>query len=181
MKALLTLLFFLCPMGLVQAYDPLAVEEKSDYVPPKPWQEDPVSVPESYDTDDLQAFTLQGDTDRFDYAIERKSLHTGEDGVTRFVIVINSRQGVSNSSYEGFRCGEREYKVYAYGSGRGLTPSPGGEWQPIPKTSGDYRAVLYDDLICNLLSGQANPPAAVFQAMRSGRKVATPFINSDRE
>ncbi|MEJ2394651.1 MAG: CNP1-like family protein [Candidatus Thiodiazotropha sp.] len=182
MKALYTLILSLGLVAASHAYDPLETDEKIEYTPTDDaWQEAQVTVPEHFDPDDLQSFTLKGSNDRFEYAIERNSLHTDDDGVSRFLVVIRSSQGAVNSSYEGLRCGYREYKVYAYGSGKGLTPLPGSEWQSIPKASSDYRAILYEDLICNLLTGQANPPDAVFQAMRSNQPVTTPFIHSGRE
>jgi hypothetical protein len=177
-KAMLTLLLWLSAVAAVHAYDPLEVEDRIDYAPPDDeLQEEAITLPERYDPNDLQHFSLKGDSDRFTYAIERKSLRTGDDGVSRFIVVIRSNQGAVNSSYEGLRCGHREYKVYAYGSGQGLTPLPGTDWQAIPKDAGGYRTILYEDLICNLQTGQANPPDAVFQAMRHDRLVNAPFIN----
>lgn len=181
MKSLLALFISLCAVSGAHAYDPLADDDKNDYVPPEAWKETLVKAPKQFDPDDLQPFILKGATDRFNYAIERKSLTTSDDGVTRYLLVIRSEQGAVNSSYEGLRCGHREYKVYAYGSGQGLTPLSGSEWQPIPKGASDYRAVLYEDLICNLQTGQANPPNAVFNAMRSKHQVDTPFISSGRD
>jgi hypothetical protein len=178
-KFLIQLLFGFCVIGAVHAYDPLDTEDRTDYVEPdEQWQEDAVTVPEQYDPDDLQPFTIKDASDRFSYAIERKSLVSGNDGVARFLVVIRSRRGAVNSSYEGLRCGHREYKVYAYGSGQGLIPSPDSEWQPIPKSARDYRATLYEDLICNLTTGAPNPSNAVLQAMRGNRRVDAPFVNS---
>jgi hypothetical protein len=182
MKILFTLYCYLLATGIAYAFDPLEENDKIDFVEStEEWQEKVVSIPETYDPEDLQHFTLNGDHDQFTYAIERKSLRTGEDGVTRFVVVIRSKQGAVNSSYEGLRCGHRAYKIYAYGSDQGLTPFTGIDWQTLSKDANDYRATLYEDLICNLLTGQPNPPDSVFQAMREDRTVDTPFINSDRD
>ncbi|MEJ2693154.1 MAG: CNP1-like family protein [Candidatus Thiodiazotropha sp.] len=178
-KSLLQLLLGYCIIGTVHAYDPLDIGERTDYVEPEErWQEDAITLPKQYDPDDLQPFTIEDTSDRFSYAIERKSLIIGSDGVARFLVVIHSSRGAVNSSYEGLRCGHREYKVYAYGSGRGLIPLPGGEWQTIPKGTHDYRAALYEDLICNLATGAPNPSDAVLQAMRGNRRVDGPFIIS---
>jgi hypothetical protein len=182
MKALLTHLLCLSAIGAAHAYDPLENQDNVDYAPPtEAWREVAITLPMAFDPNDLQRFSLRGNNDRFTYAIERKSLHTGDDGVSRFIVVIRSNQGAVNSSYEGLRCGHRAYKVYAYGSGQGLTPLNGTDWQSIPKGASDYRAILYEDLICNLLTGQPNPPDAVFQAMRNDRLVNAPFINSGRD
>jgi hypothetical protein len=176
MKALFTLLLTLCILGSAFAYDPLAKEELNDYIPPEEWQEGSVEIPDAFDPEDLQPFTVNGSQDRFEYAIERGSLQAGRDGVVRFLLVIRSTRGAVNSSYEGLRCGHRQSKVYAYGSGSGLSPLPAPQWQEIPKTSSGYQAILYEDMLCSLSTGLPNPPDAVFQAMRSDRKVNTPFL-----
>ncbi len=182
MKAVLFLLLGLAAVTPIKAYDPLEDKDKIDYVPPEEeWREVAIDIPQTFDAENLQLFSVRGGNDRFEYAIDRASLQTAEDGVTRFTVVIRSDRGAVNSSYEGLRCGHREHKVYAYGSGSGLTPLAAVDWQPIPRNTSDYRAVLYEDLICNLNTGQPNSADAVFQAMRSGRRVATPFINDGRD
>ena len=178
-KFLLQLLLGFCVVSAVHAYDPLSTDDRNDYVEPDElWQEDAVTVPKQYDPDDLQSFSTKDASDRFSYAIERKSIVSGKDGVARFLVVIRSSQGAINSSYEGLRCGHREYKVYAYGSEQGLTPLPDSEWQPLPISAHDYRATLYEDLVCNLTTGVPNPSNAVLQAMRGNRRVDAPFIVS---
>jgi len=160
------------------AYDPLKdLSDDSNYVPEPEWQEGEVSIPDSFNDQDLQTFSLDQPDERFTYAIERASLKTGDDFVTRYVLVIRSRQGAVNSSYEGMRCGYRLFRVYAYGNADKLTPMPAGDWQTVPKgSSADYRTKLYDDLLCNLQTGKANPPAAVFKAMRDNTQIHTPFL-----
>ena len=160
------------------AFDPVEPEDKISYqAQADDWKEQDVETPDKVNSDDLQAFKVEDPNQRFHYFIERGSLKTGDDLVTRFVLVIRSTQGAVNSSYEGLRCGYRQYKVYAYGDGERLTPSPGADWQEIDRRKSDYRATLYDDLVCNLLTGHANPPEAVFKAMRKGRQVDTPFVD----
>ncbi|MCU7842404.1 MAG: CNP1-like family protein [Candidatus Thiodiazotropha sp. (ex Monitilora ramsayi)] len=180
MKPASVLLLFLILCSDLQAYDPLDKEERNDYVAPvENWQEETVEIPKHFSEDNLQSFTVPDPNSRFQYFIERDSLRTGGDGVTRFLLVIRSNRGAVNSSYEGLRCGLREHKTYAYGDGEKLTPMPGAEWEAIPK-GGEYRTILYEDLICNLLTGKPNPPDAVFRAMRDNQLVNTPFIGSER-
>ena len=177
MKAFLSLFLSLTLLGPAHAYDPLAKEELNDYTPlTEEWQEGELKIPEAFDADDLQPFTLRGRQDRFDYAIERGTLEAGDDGVIRFLLVIRSRSGAVNSSYEGLRCGHRQTKVYAYGTDTGLSPLAKPEWQEIPKASNSYQAILYEDLLCNLSTGLPNPPGAVIQALRSDTQVSTPFL-----
>lgn len=177
MKTRLSLFLTIFLSATAQAYDPLAKEELNDYTPAaESWREQNVEIPATFDPDDLQPFRVRGSQDRFEYAIERGSLQAGEDGVVRFLVVIRSPRGSVNSSYEGLRCGHRESKIYAYGSGSGLTPLPAPQWQSIPKTSSGYQAILYEDLLCSLSTGTPNPPKAVIQAMRSERRVDAPYL-----
>lgn len=180
MRCLLTSLCCLLLSSGALAYDPLDTKDNfRNAAPEEPWQEQGVKIPDHLRTDDLQEFMVGGRQDgRFRYFIERGSLDTGDDWVTRFVLVIRSNRGAVNSSYEGLRCGHGEYKVYAYGDGERLSPMPGAGWQAVPKRAGDYRATLYNDLVCNLLTGRPNPPDAVFNAMQNGRPVVMPFVES---
>lgn len=172
---LLALMLPLFPSGL-PADSILTDDSPSDFQwqPEAPFSEEKTSLPEKIDLDDLQEFQVGANDPYFRYYIERGSLRTGEDGVTRFTVVIRSHSGVINSSYEGLRCGERLFKTYAYGSAKKLHPATETEWQAIPKDeSTDYHAALYDDLICNLLTGQSNPPDVVFRAMADPSKLGS--------
>ncbi|MCG7871388.1 MAG: CNP1-like family protein [Candidatus Thiodiazotropha lotti] len=151
--------------------DPLD-DEEYDAPDKLDWLEGEVQVPDSINSDDLQEFEVAANETRFRYYVERNSIQHSADGAVRFTLVIRSSSGASNSSYEGFRCRERLYKVYAYGGGKRLTPMPGGKWEPIPKDeSTDYRATLYDDLLCNLQIGEPNPIEQAIEAMRNNIKV----------
>lgn len=156
--------------------DNILTDDSEDQLwqPKAPFQEEKTALPEKIDLKDLQEFQVGANDPSFQYYIERGSLQTGGDKVTRFVVVIRSRTGAINTSFEAFRCGERQYKVYAYGSGDKLFATKKPEWQTIPKDqSTDYRAALYDDLICNLLTGQSNPPDTIFRAMGDNRTLAS--------
>lgn len=139
----------------------------------KAWEEGEVALPGDFKEENLQEFQLNGRANSpFRYFIDRGTLQTDEDGVTRFLIVIRSASGALNSSYEGIRCGEREYKIYAYGSKEGLQSLHNPAWRRIQKTGrGNYQNALYNDLICDLNKGSPNPPEAVFRAMRIGKAV----------
>ena len=144
----------------------------------KAWKEGEVSLPDQYQENNLQEFQLDNNSGDFRYFIDSSSLQTSKDGVTRFSLVIRSRSGVDNSSYEGMRCGQREYTVYAYGSKQGLKMMPESSWKHIKKSGrGNYRHALYNDLICNTNTGKANRLEDVLHAMKNGMKVTiTPFL-----
>lgn len=148
--------------------------------PEKPaWREQRVELPGPFKEGDLVGFELDQGGGRFSYFIDRTSLRAGSDGVVRVRLVIRSSSGAVNSSYEGYRCGESQYKVYAYGGARGLRATHQADWRPIPKNGPEnYRKTLYDDLLCNLDTGRPNPAEAVIEAMRQKRKV-TDFFTQD--
>lgn len=175
MKKPIGALMLLSLCATLWAYDPLKDEtDNSNYVPQEEWREGEFEVPQTVHSEDLQSFSVDQPDQRFSYFIERSSLKTGDDYVTRYLLVIRSAQGAINSSYEGMRCGYRLYKVYAYGNAEKLSPMPGDEWRAVPRGGrADYRTRLYDDLLCNLQTGQANPPAVVFKAMRDDQRVGS--------
>ncbi|MDJ0805773.1 MAG: CNP1-like family protein [Gammaproteobacteria bacterium] len=144
----------------------------------KVWKEGEIMLPTRYEEQDLQEFQVDESSGNFHYFIDGSSLQTSEDGVSRFILIIRSSRGVDNSSYEGMRCGKREYRTYAYGSPQGFKAIPGNVWRHIKKSGPEnYRHTLYDDLICNTNTGKANPPGDVLRAMRNNHKSQpTPYL-----
>ena len=139
------------------------------------WQEGDVTLPSGYSPDNLQEFMVEDASGRFRYFIDRNSLKSYADGVSRFILVIRSSNGVENSSYEGFHCGKREYKVYAVGTGNNLQRLPKPEWQHIPRSGREnYRGTLYNHLVCDLNTGKPNPPKTVLRAMQHETTVSSP-------
>ncbi|MGD8909510.1 MAG: hypothetical protein PVI92_09180, partial [Chromatiales bacterium] len=66
MKTILAHLLCLSAIGAAHAYDPLEDRDSNDYAPPtEQWREEAITLPETFDPDDLQRFTLKGDNDRF--------------------------------------------------------------------------------------------------------------------
>ena len=149
--------------------------------PEKPlWEEAKVTLPGPYKEQDLQGFQVANSNGRFDYFIDRSTLQIDADQVSRLRLVIRSSNGAVNTSYEGFRCGKRLYKVYAYGGEKDLKEMQQPTWQPIPKSGPDnYRNTLYSDLLCNLNTGRPNPSQAVIEAMQHNRTVNNFFFTQD--
>ena len=171
MKPLLAALICLFVSATAVAFDPLETEQKIQHQDTEiDWKEDKVKIPDHINSDDLQAFTVAGADNRFQYFIERGSLVTGDDWVTRFVLVIRSNAGAVNSSYEGLRCGYRTYKVYAYGDAKHLTSMPGADWQPILRICPDV-TVLHIQILA-LKIGQ--------QPALKGVELFLPVLKRDR-
>lgn len=132
------------------------------------WQEEAVTLPPLPETDDLIAFKVDEPVKRFRYYIDAASLSLGGDEVLRFSLVIESRKGARNVSYEGLRCSAKQYKVYAYGDGRGqfhAVRRPA--WQRINDTS-PYRQQLLRNYLCDQQGMYVRPlePAVIIQNLQ---------------
>ena len=122
-----------------------------------PWQEVVPVFPAYPEAESLLRLDITEPKQRFIYKIDSRSLSVGADGVIRFTLVIESRRGVRNISYEGIHCAEREYKIYAYGSGKGeLKAVRKPKWQRI-KPRPLYRKQLYTTHLCDHI-GQVQQP-----------------------
>jgi hypothetical protein len=118
----------------------------------KPWVEIETQVkhpPEDADLTELEimhlppGMTLYADLKHLD--VDKR------DYVTRTWLVIRSRAGAYNASYEGIRCATREYKVYAYYNPKRhrkpLRTVKLPRWRLI--RNGGYRDELARDVLCS--------------------------------
>jgi len=86
--------------------------------------------------------------------VDQSSLSVAEDRVVRYTVVLRSKSGVDNVSFEGIRCNGRQYRRYAYGSGGEFHPVPRSEWRAIQRRRQDvYRNALVDGYFCPLPNG----------------------------
>lgn len=138
-------------------YDESAVED-NDYksTPGSEWKEQELVLPPYPDDDDL----IRIDVGRYDFAyevfVDAASLSVGEDRILRYTVVLRSRSGVDNVSFEGIRCGLGQYKRYAYGTGGRFYPLPDSDWTFIRSQRQDvHRAILAKDYFCPLPPGDA--------------------------
>jgi hypothetical protein len=116
----------------------------------KQFKEIEVALP-TYPTEaGLLEFQLRRNSSNRFY-IDRNSISIGPDRVVRFSAVIKSASGAVNTSYEGMRCKNSEYKVYAYGIKNGeWTKARDSQWRRIDRSSADFRFTLYKDYFCDV-------------------------------
>ncbi len=105
----------------------------------------------------------------FDFFVDAKSVSVGKDGVVRYSLIAKSASGALNLSFEGIRCSERQYRIYALGrSDNTWSEARGSRWQPIPADARNaQRAVLYSVFFCPARSIIATPEEGL-QALRNG-------------
>jgi hypothetical protein len=105
--------------------------EKSDWEKEqerREWKEGEVKLPPFPGSEGLIEFQVVGGSFRF--FIDPHSLSVGPDGVVRYTLVARSPAGYANVSYEGMRCADGSYKVFALGNDSRWS-SRESEWRRI--------------------------------------------------
>lgn len=122
---------------------PSSVEDKD-----RSWKEGATNLPPWPNDRDLVEFSVDDPESRFRYYIDGKHLSIGADGAVRYTLVVESRSGVRNLSFEGLRCTPSGiFKVYAYGN-NGRFEAIDGDWISIP---GRHRDKVHRDLRKHIL------------------------------
>lgn len=119
------------------------------------WQfkEEVVKIPGYPEASSLMKLDIDAGDSPFEYFIDAKSLSIGRDEIVLYTIVVQSRSGYQNILFEGMRCDTREYKTYAYGTGKKTfykIESP--RWKNIGGRTGtglDYRRDLVTMYYCS--------------------------------
>lgn len=112
------------------------------------WQEGRVTLPAYPTKANLIEFDV-GTGPHFHFLVDASSLSVGSDGVVRYVLVARSPEGAENVSFEGLRCKDGEYKIYATGSGNGTWVSTrGARWRPVEQAAGSWHRTLANDYFC---------------------------------
>jgi len=136
-----------------------AIKAYKDRLPDEPkWKEQGLVMPPYPQEDNL----IEVDIERYDYPyrvfVDSGSLSVGEDRVVRYTVVLRSKSGVDNVSFEGVRCTSHQYKRYAYGSAGKFHAVPGAEWKYLRRDRQDvYHNVLANDYLCPVPAGDPVP------------------------
>ncbi len=97
------------------------------------WREGEIRLPPYPGEAGLIEFSVSNVTS-FRFFIDPASLSLGKDGVVRYTLVARSPSGYRNISYEGIRCANGSYKVFAIGND-GRWSIRESDWREIePKT-----------------------------------------------
>lgn len=126
-------------------------ENKVDTLPPLPSEQD------------LIAFDVSNNTP-LHYAVDAKSLSVGTDGVVRYTIVITSPNGARNVNYEGIRCDNYEWRLYAglNADHDGWDRTVANDWKRIENGNlNAYQAALYQDYFCTSKTPAGNAKTIV--------------------
>jgi hypothetical protein len=132
------------------------------------WKEDSTSLPPWPKDEDLVEFSVDDPSSRFRQFIDGKHIQIGKDGAVRYTLVVESRSGARNVSYEGLRCTPSgALRIYAYGT-NGRFVKIDGEWEPIQGRGDDkIHRDLHKLLLCIPRKFEPRPPKGIIRAMRA--------------
>ena len=151
----LTLMVLSCSTVSAEKWDRPFIDEAQ---PPTPasvedldatWKEGAAKSPPWPQDSDLIELYVDDPSSQFRQYIDGRNLSVGADGAVRYTLVVESRNGVRNISFEGLRCTPSgAFKVYAYGS-NGRFVEMNSEWETIHGRSGDkIHRDLHDLVLC---------------------------------
>lgn len=115
----------------------------------KQWQEMAVLMPVAPSKESLIPFYVSAATEN-KFFIDGATLSVGEDGVVRYVLIVQTAGGAINTSFDGMRCESRERRIYASGRLDGSwSKSRNNEWVRIRDAGANgYYAVLFLEYFC---------------------------------
>ncbi len=153
-----------------------AVVEAGGFVDPDPnWVEGQYTLPAPPDSSSLRTFFVSAASpNRF--LVDESSLTVGQDGVVRYVLVIETAGGARNVSFEGIHCASAQRRIYALGRADGSwSEARDSEWRPINDNSYNrQRAALAIDHFCD---GTVPPRNRDEVLMRLRRPVSSEPMN----
>ena len=133
------------------------------------WREREVVLPAPPRRENLVEFFVSATT-TFRFFIDARSITTGDDGVVRYTLVARSAEGVENISYEGIRCEEKGYRIYAAGAREGWTRIE-APWRKIePRSIQRWRNALQREYFCP----EGFPVRSAEEGVRALRSPANP-------
>jgi len=98
----------------------------------------------------------------FKFAVDTDSILIGNDGITRYTVIITSPNGNNQVQYEGIRCDSSQWRLYGTFENGAWKENPLSSWNPIKDhTPNRYQAALAQGAFCNLASQEKNIKAII--------------------
>jgi len=131
------------------------------------WKEAATNLPPWPNDGDLIEFSVDG-SPRFRYYIDGRHISVGTDGAVRYTLVVVSRSGARNLSFEGLRCTPNgAFKIYAYGN-QGRFERTEGDWIRIRERRHDkLHRDLHREILCRPLEFEPRSRRDMLHAMRA--------------
>ena len=89
----------------------------------------------------------------FKFAVDTDSILIGNDGVTRYTVILTSPNGNSQVQYEGIRCDSFQWRLYGTFENGAWQENPLSTWRAIQSNVPNrYQAALAQGAFCNFTS-----------------------------
>ena len=126
-----------------------------------PWIENETEILALPREQDLRPLAVGEMPDGLQLLVDERRIDVSpKDNVVRLWLVVRSRAGADNGSYEGYRCETGEYKVYAHANPTRkppVTKAKRAQWRSVHAgRPGNYREILLKDYFCSI-RGTRNP------------------------
>ena len=127
-------------------------------------QEGEAALPDGYNEDALQRFSVDGAPKTIVFAIDTDSIRYGAQGAIHYILVATSQTGVSNAYYESMRCDPKQYRTHGYTDSSGkFRRAPQSRWMRVQKDPWRLREALAEQVMCDYWSKPRNKRALVEQ------------------
>jgi CNP1-like family len=133
------------------------------------WEEVRAQLPEYPKPENYLPFRVS-ETTSFEFFVDAKSVSVGKDGVVRYSLIAKSSDGALNVSFEGIRCLDGKFRIYAFGRpDKTWSEARGAIWQAMPADARNaQRTALYGEYFCPG-GGIIYTSEEGAQALRAGR------------
>jgi len=133
-----------------------------------------VTLPQFPKAENYLPFEVSARTS-FDFFVDAKSISVGADGVVRYTVIAKSADGALNISFEGMRCAEREYRIYAFArADKTWYEARNSQWESIQGAARNpQRTVLFRDFFCPVTRNVTSAEEAVRVLKSGGNSQAT--------
>ncbi|HQT42162.1 MAG: hypothetical protein B7Y05_23990 [Polynucleobacter sp. 24-46-87] len=89
----------------------------------------------------------------FKFAVDTNSILIGNDGITRYTVILTSPNGNSQVQYEGIRCDSFQWRLYGTFENGSWKENPLSSWRSIQDNIPNrYQAALAQGALCNFSS-----------------------------
>ena len=128
----------------------------------KGWQEIQAQIP-PYPKPENLIRVQTGSASGHQFFVDPTSISIGQDQVVRYIAVIKTAGGATNTLFEGMRCETKEQKLYAIAHRDGTwVRARASKWEHVYlKDLTPYRHTLYHDFFC----ANGKTPAPVRQVV----------------
>jgi hypothetical protein len=162
--------------GLLPAFFAAAVlaADIDDEFEEKPPEAAEVQLPAFPESENLIPFRVGAVYDA-QFFVDEKSISVGQDEEIRYSLVVVSRAGARNVSYEGMRCATGERRTYAFGRADGTwSNARNSRWRGIGGGSNSRHYALFADYFCAIGRPAIREPQDAIRVLRSGDRPAEP-------